>query len=73
MDNNFDLIHCDLWTSSIVSISSYKYYLVILNDRFCQRSVVRYLEYEWRECKLTRSILGEHKARDLDWFEPSGE
>jgi hypothetical protein len=34
MDNNFDLIHCDLWTSLIVSIYSYKYYLVILDDRF---------------------------------------
>jgi hypothetical protein len=32
-DNNFDLIHCDLCTSPIVSISSYKYYLVILYDR----------------------------------------
>jgi hypothetical protein len=31
-DNNFDLIHCDLWTSPIVSISDYKYYLVILDD-----------------------------------------
>jgi hypothetical protein len=31
-DNNFDLIHCDLWTSSIVSVSGYKYYLVILDD-----------------------------------------
>jgi hypothetical protein len=25
----FDLIHCDLWTSPIVSVSGYKYYLVI--------------------------------------------
>jgi hypothetical protein len=33
-DNNFDLIHCDLWTSPVVSISSYKYYLVILDDHF---------------------------------------
>jgi hypothetical protein len=33
VDNNFDLIHCDLWTSPIVSISGYKYYLVILDDR----------------------------------------
>jgi hypothetical protein len=32
VDNNFDLIHCDLLTSPIVSISGYKYYLVILND-----------------------------------------
>jgi hypothetical protein len=30
--NNFDLIHCDLWTSPIVSVSGYKYYLVILDD-----------------------------------------
>jgi hypothetical protein len=29
-DNNFDLIHCDPWNSPIVSISCYKYYLVIL-------------------------------------------
>jgi hypothetical protein len=31
-DNNFDLIHCDLWSSPVVSVSGYKYYLVILND-----------------------------------------
>jgi hypothetical protein len=31
-DNNFDSIHCDLWTSSIVSISVCKYYLVIIDD-----------------------------------------
>jgi hypothetical protein len=31
-DNNFDLIHCDLWTSPVVSVSGYKYYLVILDD-----------------------------------------
>jgi hypothetical protein len=28
----FDLIHCDLWTSLILSVSGYKYYLVILDD-----------------------------------------
>jgi hypothetical protein len=32
VDNNFDLIHCDLWTSLIVSIFGCKYYLVILDD-----------------------------------------
>jgi hypothetical protein len=32
-DNNFDLIYYDLWTSPIVSISDYKYYLVILDNR----------------------------------------
>jgi hypothetical protein len=29
---NFDLIHCDLWTSPISSVSGYKYYLSILDD-----------------------------------------
>jgi hypothetical protein len=33
VDNNFDLIHCELWISPIVSISGHKYYLVILDDR----------------------------------------
>jgi hypothetical protein len=28
----FDIIHCDLWTSPIASVSGYKYYLVILDD-----------------------------------------
>jgi hypothetical protein len=31
-DNNFDLIHCDLCTSPVISISGYKYYVVILDD-----------------------------------------
>jgi hypothetical protein len=31
-DNIFDLIHCRLCTSPIVSVSSYKYYLIIFND-----------------------------------------
>jgi hypothetical protein len=30
--NNFDLIHSDLWTSPIVSVSSYKYDLIIFHD-----------------------------------------
>jgi len=28
----FDLIHCDLWTSPVLSVSGFKYYLVILDD-----------------------------------------
>lgn len=28
----FELIHCDLWTSPIPSVSGYKYYLVALDD-----------------------------------------
>jgi hypothetical protein len=30
--NNFDLIHYDFWTSPVLSVSGYKYYLVILDD-----------------------------------------
>ena len=30
--SHFDLIHCDIWTSPIVSVLGYKYYLVILNN-----------------------------------------
>jgi hypothetical protein len=32
-DNIFDLIHCDLWNSPIVSVFGHKYYLVIIDDR----------------------------------------
>jgi hypothetical protein len=32
-DNIFDSIHCDLWTSSVVSVSGHKYYLLIIDDR----------------------------------------
>jgi hypothetical protein len=32
-NNIFDLIHCNLWTSPVVSISSHKYYMLILDDR----------------------------------------
>jgi hypothetical protein len=28
----FQLIHCDLWTSPIPSVSGYKYYLIVLDD-----------------------------------------
>jgi hypothetical protein len=28
----FDLVYCDLWTSLVISLSGYKYYLVILDD-----------------------------------------
>jgi hypothetical protein len=28
----FDLVHCDLWTSPVSSVSCYKYYMVILDD-----------------------------------------
>jgi histone deacetylase 1/2 len=28
----FELLHCDLWTSPVPSVSGFKYYLVILDD-----------------------------------------
>ena len=28
----FDLVHCDLWTSPVINISGYKYYLVVVDD-----------------------------------------
>jgi hypothetical protein len=28
----FELLHCDLWTSPHASVSSFKYYLVVLDD-----------------------------------------
>ena len=31
-DRMFDLVHCDLWTSPVLSISAYKYYLVVVDD-----------------------------------------
>jgi hypothetical protein len=31
-EQTFELIHCDIWTSPILSLSGYKYYLVILDD-----------------------------------------
>jgi hypothetical protein len=30
--NNFDLIHCDIWTFPVISVFGYKFYLVILDD-----------------------------------------
>src|SRR6185312_14847505 len=30
----FDLVHCDLWTSPVPSISGYKYYLMVVDDFF---------------------------------------
>jgi hypothetical protein len=28
----FELLHCDIWTSPIISVSGFKYYLVIIDD-----------------------------------------
>lgn len=36
VSSKFDLIHCDLWTSLVVSVSCYKYYLVVTNTIWLQ-------------------------------------
>jgi len=28
----FELVHCDVWTSPVASVSGYQYYLVLLDD-----------------------------------------
>jgi hypothetical protein len=32
VEQAFDLVHCDIWTSPVLSLSGYKYYSVILDD-----------------------------------------
>jgi hypothetical protein len=32
--HTFDLVHCDLWTFPVPSISGYKYYLMVVDDFF---------------------------------------
>ena len=34
LSHAFDLIHCDLWTSPVLSMTGNKYYLVIVDDFF---------------------------------------
>jgi hypothetical protein len=34
VDQAFDLVHCDLWTSHVFNLSDYEYYLVIVDDLF---------------------------------------
>jgi hypothetical protein len=54
-NNNFDLIHCDLWTSLIVSIFGYKYYPVILDDH--SHFVWTFLLHVKSDTFLTSSIF----------------
>jgi hypothetical protein len=44
-----------------------------MNNGYCRRLIVRYLEKDRRACRSMRLILGEHEARGLDWFRPSRE
>jgi hypothetical protein len=39
----FDPIHCDLWTSLVISVLSYKYYLVVLDDCLILRELFPYV------------------------------
>jgi hypothetical protein len=57
----FELLHCDLWTSPIPSVSGFKYYLVILDDYshyvwtfpLCAKSDVHQLFLNFRQYVLT--------------------
>jgi hypothetical protein len=71
-DNHFDLIHCDLWTSPIVSISRCKYYLVILDDRshFVWTFPLRVKSDTFSHCQIfstlfPRSLTMPHAAHSL--------
>jgi histone deacetylase 1/2 len=44
----FELLHCDLWTSPIPSVSGFKYYLVILDD---------YSHYVWTFPLRAKSVV----------------
>jgi hypothetical protein len=52
----FQLIHCDLWTSPIVSFSGYKYYLVVLDD-FTHYSWTFPLRNKSDTCATLRAIF----------------
>lgn len=52
--HNFQLIHCDLWTSPITSVSCHKYYLVILDDCSQSPTICGLFLYVWN---LTSSPL----------------
>jgi len=52
---NFDLIHCDLWTSPVASVFGYKYCLVILDD--CSHYLWTFpLRLFWHISSLTRPL-----------------
>ena len=56
--SKFDLIHCDIWTSPVVSISGYKYYLVILSTRLLTSSPTPPLNLALAS-KLCSATMGE--------------
>uniref|UniRef100_A0A251VD12 Putative ribonuclease H-like domain-containing protein n=1 Tax=Helianthus annuus TaxID=4232 RepID=A0A251VD12_HELAN len=51
----FDIVHCDLWTSPIVSNTGYKYYMILIDDytnfawlfplRFKSETVTKFLKF----------------------------
>jgi hypothetical protein len=43
----FYLVHCDLWTSPVISISGYKYYLVVVDD---------FSHYSWTSPLRAKSV-----------------
>lgn len=47
----FELLHCDVWTSPVTSISGYSYYLVILDD---------YMHFYWTFPLRRKSEVHQH-------------
>jgi hypothetical protein len=72
-------MHCDLWTSPVVSVSSYKYYLVILNDHshfvwifyLCIKSdsffhFVKFFTYVFTQFGRTIKVVQCDNGREFD-------
>jgi hypothetical protein len=51
---NPNLVHCDLWTSPIQSVSGYKYYLVIFDD--CTHCLLTFLLRQKSDTFPTRRL-----------------
>ena len=52
----FELVHCDVWTSPVLSISGYKYYLVLVDD---------FTHYCWTFPLRHKSEVHEHIVQFL--------
>jgi hypothetical protein len=61
----FQLVHCDLWTSPNESFTSYKYYLIVIDDfscyvwtfPLCLKSDVPYIIHDFYHYALTQFHL----------------
>lgn len=74
----FELVHCDVWTSPVLSTSGFKYYLVVLDDfsHFCwtfplrdksevHRHLVEFAEYVSTQFGLPLKTLQADNGREF--------